>query len=169
MIATASMRIVWVALLAGGLGLLSGPALAQQPSAAALAMAKEIVKLKGAATLLDPMVPGVVERAKFTLMQTNPMLQKPLEEVAAILRKHFANRSAELFDNLAKLYAGRFTEAELKQVLAFYKSSAGQKVITQEPLIFEANVAQLNEWQQKFSQEVIARFRTEMRKRGHEL
>jgi hypothetical protein len=169
MIVPSSLALVRTALLAGALALWSGAALAQQPSAAALAIAKEIVLLKGASSILDPLVPGVVERVKFTLMQTSPMLQKPLEEVSALLRKQYANQVEQLHDNLAKIYASRFSEAELKQVLTFYKSPLGQKVMRQEPLIFEANMAQLNGWQEKFSTEVMARFRAEMRKRGHEL
>jgi hypothetical protein len=169
MIAISTTGLLRAAFLAWAFLVLSAPAQAQKPSANAIAIAKEIIILKGAATILDPMVPGVVERVKFTLMQTNPMLQKPLEDVSAFLRKQYANRAAQLHENLARLYAARFTEAELKQVLAFYKSAAGKKVISQEALIFEENIEQLKIWQEKFSEEVLARFRAEMRKRGHDI
>jgi hypothetical protein len=70
---------------------------------------------------------------------------------------------------MAKTYAQRFTEAELKAVLAFYKSTAGKKTIDEEPRVIEAYVAQLATWQDKFAEEILGRFRTEMKKRGHEL
>jgi hypothetical protein len=170
MIAIPSVGVFRTILLACALAVLAGPALAQKPpSASAIALAKEIVALKGSAAMLDPMVPGVIERVKFMHMQTNPMLQKPLNEVAVALRKEYAARTAELLNTLAKTYASHFTEAELKQVLAFYKTPAGKKVIAEEPRIFDDSMKQLKAWQDKFSQEVIARFRTEMRKRGHDL
>jgi hypothetical protein len=171
MVATPGAGVFRAALLACMLAAaISGPALAQKPpSANAIALAKEIVALKGSSAMLDPMVPGVIERVKFMHMQTNPMLQKPLNEVAAFLRKEYAARSAGLLNDLAKTYASHFTEAELKQVLAFYKTTAGKKVIAEEPRIFDDSMKQLKAWQDKFSQEVIARFRTEMRKRGHDL
>jgi hypothetical protein len=98
------------------------------------------------------------------------MLQKPLEEVSAALRKEYGKRAAtELANNLAKIYASRFTEAELKSVLAFYKSAAGKKVVDQEPRAFEEFVNYMKDWQDKFAEEILGRFRTEMKKRGHEL
>ncbi|MGH6769931.1 MAG: DUF2059 domain-containing protein [Xanthobacteraceae bacterium] len=170
MIATPYAGVFRAALLACILAGFSAPALAQKPpSANAIAIAKEIVILKGSSAMLDPMIPGVIERVKFMHMQTNPMLQKPLNEVALALRKEYAKRSADLLTGFAKTYASHFTEAELKQVLAFYKTPAGKKVIAEEPRIFDDSMKQLKAWQDKFSQEMIARFRTEMRKRGHDL
>ena len=67
-----------------------GSAQAQQPSAAAISMAKELIALKGAATMYDPVVRGVVEQAKNVLLRTNPMLSKELNEVTAKLHAEYA-------------------------------------------------------------------------------
>ena len=37
----------------------------------------------------------------------------------------------------AKLYAARFTEQELKDMVAFYKSPLGKKMIAQEPQVLD--------------------------------
>ena len=103
-----------------------GAAQAQQPSPNALAAAKELITVKGAAAIFDPVVPGVVEQAKRVLLQANPTLGKDLNEVALKLRTEYATRSAEILDDVAKLYAARFTEQELKDTLAFYKSPLGR-------------------------------------------
>jgi hypothetical protein len=145
------------------------PASAQQPSPAAVAMAREIVAIKGAAEVFNPIVAGVVEQAKIVLLQTNPMLDKPLAEVAARLRKEYAPRSAELRERVAVLYAARFTEAELKSILAFYKSPLGKKVIETEPQIVDQSMSDAQTWGEKLSEEVIAKFRVEMKKKGHDL
>jgi hypothetical protein len=63
----------------------------------------------------------------------------------------------------------RFTEQELKDVLAFYKSPVGRKVITQEPVILDQFGSNVEEWGNKLADEVIAKFRGEMRKRGKEI
>jgi uncharacterized protein len=169
MIGTSFAGAIRAGLLACALVAVSMPAHAQRPSANAISLARQIIDLKGSGSLLDPMVPGVIERVKYMLMQTNPMLQKALDEVALALRKQYASRTKGLLDNLAKLYASRFTEAELRQILAFYKSPAGKKVIVEEPQIFDENLRQLKDWQDKFADEILARFRAEMRKRGHDL
>ena len=108
------------------------PAHAQQPSANAIALAKEIIVAKGAATMYDPVVANLIERTKGALLQTNIMLSRELNEVAAKLRTELAPRSAELVNDAARLYAARFTEQELRNTLAFYKSPLGQKVIADE-------------------------------------
>ena len=78
------------------------PAHAQQkPSPAAVKIAREILDLKNAAALFEPMVPGVIERVKACCLQTNPTLRKDLDEVAANLRKVYAPRTAELLNEIA--------------------------------------------------------------------
>ena len=61
------------------------------------------------------------------LLQTNPMLQQDLNEVAATLRNGIAPRNELLKDELRELYAARFTEAGAQGVLAFYKSTERQE------------------------------------------
>ena len=48
-------------------------------------------------------------------------------------------------------------------------SPIGKKVIDQEPLVLEEAMAGLKGWQEKFAEEVLGRFRVEMKKRGHDL
>ena len=69
----------------------------------------------------------------------------------------------------AKLYAARFTEQELKDALAFYKSPLGKKVITEEPAILNQSMDNVDAWGGKFANEVMAKFRAEMKKKGHDL
>ena len=148
------------------------PAAEQQPpepSASAVKMAREIIELKGTVTLLSPLVGGVIERIRSLHLQTNPGLRKDLDESAAVLRKQFAPRSAELAQDVSKHYASAFTEAELKEIVAFYRTATGKKVIAVEPVIFEDAMQGLKDWQEGFAEEVLAAFRTEMKKRGHSL
>ena len=145
------------------------PAAAQQPSPAALATAKEIVTVKGADALWRPVVRGVVERAKGMFMQSNPMLGKDLNEVAAKLFTEYNPRTVELLNDAAKIYATRFTEQELKDLLAFYKSPLGKKMLTEDPAILDQNMKDAQAWADKLSNEIISRMRAEMRKRGHEI
>ena len=152
-----------------GLVLSSTAVSAQQPSPAAMGAAKEIVAIKGAKTIYEPLIVGIIEKAKGMFLQTNPMLSKDLNEVAGKLRADFVPRSAELMTETARLYASRFTEQELKDLLAFYKSALGRKLLVEEPAIGDQNMRSMASWADKVSDEVIAKMRAEMRKRGHEI
>jgi hypothetical protein len=169
MIATMTSRFATLAALLLVCNLLAGPAHAQPATAAALAAAKELVELKGAAQMFDPIVTGVVEQTKGALLQTNPQLTKDLNDVGNQLRGEFALRRNEIIDAAAKAYAGRFSEAELKDVVAFYKTAAGKKMLAQEPLVLDETFGFVQQWQGRFSEEVMSRFRAEMKKKGHNL
>jgi hypothetical protein len=146
-----------------------GAAVAQQPSATAVATAKELITVKGAVALYEPLVRGVIETAKGVFLQTNPNLSKDLNEVAAKLRTDYAPRGAEVMNDVAKLYASRFTEQELKDALAFYKSPLGRKISNEEPKVLDEGFHRTQQWANKFSEEVMGRMRAEMKKKGYDL
>ena len=146
-----------------------GAAAAVEPSKTAIATAKEVITAKGANSLYSPLVSGVIERTKIVLLQSNPMLGKDLNEVAAKLHTDYAPRSAELLNEVAKLYASRFTEQELKDTLNFYKSPLGRKLVVEEPNILDQSMKTAQTWAENLSQEIIAKMRAEMKKRGHDI
>jgi hypothetical protein len=150
----------------GDIALGQGPA---APSAAAIAAAKELVSLKGGATMFDPLVPGVIESAKNSLVPTNPQLQQQLNDVAAQLRKEFDPKRAEILNEVAKVYAQRFTEPELKEIVAFYKTPIGKKMSIEEPIALDQSLKVAQAWATRFSDEVLERFRAEMKKKGYNL
>jgi hypothetical protein len=155
-----------------GVAIILGSSIAaaqQQPSPAALATAKELVTIKGVQGVYEPLIRGVVEKARLVFLQTNPMLSKDLNEVAAKLRNDLNSRSAEGLSETARLYAMHFNEQELKDVLAFYKSPLGRKMLAQEPLIADESMRSAATWAEKLSEEVMNKMRAEMKKRGHEI
>jgi uncharacterized protein len=159
----------WLFALGLAFALGAGAAAAQQPSAAAIATAKEVITAKGAGALYSPLVSGVIERTKTVLLQTNPMLGKDLNEIATKLHAEYAPRSAEILTEVAKLYASHFTEQELKDTLTFYKSPLGRKLLTEEPAFLDQSMKTAQTWAEALSQEVIAKMRGEMKKRGHDI
>ncbi len=162
-------RFAGAVLLLCGSMFAAGSASAQQPTPAAVSMAKEIMDAKGSFTMFEPIVPGVIESAKNVLLQQSPNLQKDLNDVAAALRTQLAPRTAELKDEIAKIYAARFTEAELKDALTFFKSPIGQKLLLEEPRFVEASLTRAQDWANRLSEDVMGRIRAEMKKKGHNL
>src|SRR6202035_516949 len=128
-------RILSAAGLAFGLALTGAPAGAQQQppplkdaSPAAIAAAKEILTMKKASA-----VPNIVQQTKDGLLQSNLNYQKDLNEVAVIVAQKFAGHEQEIGEGMAKVYANEFTEQELKDLVTFYKSPLGQKLLVSEP------------------------------------
>jgi hypothetical protein len=163
--------------LALGLALASVPAGAQQQqppplkqaSPAAIAAAKEILTMKNASAMYANAVPNIVQQTKDSLLGSNLNYQKDLNEVAVIVAQKLAGREKEIGEGMAKVYASEFSEQELKDLVTFYKSPLGQKLLTTEPRAIQFSMSYMNQWAQQFSEAVNGEFRAEMRKRGKEI
>ena len=169
-------RYAIAALIVFALGGTVGRAAAQgaapntaQPSPAAVLLAKQILETKHAGVIFDPLIRGVVIKTRDFFMQTNFMWGKDLNQVADDLIKQYSSRSGELMNDAASIYASHFAEPELKQLLTFYLSPLGQKVIAEEPKAADETMALAGSWADNLSEEVITKMRAEMKKRGHDL
>jgi uncharacterized protein len=173
-------RILSAAGLAVGLALAAVPAGAQQKNApaaaplkpaspAAIAAAKEILTMKNVAAMYANAVPGLVEQTKNTLMQSNLNYQKDLNEVAIVVARNLAGREKEIGEGMAQVYANEFSEQELKDLVNFFKSPLGQKLLSSEPRAIQSSMAYMNQWAQSFSEVINGQFRAEMKKRGKDI
>jgi hypothetical protein len=149
--------------------LIVGAAVAQQPSPAAVTAARELISVEGGDKMFEGTVPGIIAQTEGMIMQMNPALAKDLDEVGVQLMTEFAPRRAQLLNDIAVLYAQRFTEQELKDAIAFYKSPLGRKLTSEKPALLDASAARANEWARGLSEEIMKRFSQEMRKKGHNL
>ena len=162
-------RLLLAAVLAAACLACAGVARAQAPTAGAIAAAKDLVVAKGGTAMFEPLIPGVIESAKNSFVPTNPQLVPQLNQVAAELRKEYDPRKAEILDEVATIYAAHFTEQELKDLLAFYRTALGRKLLAQEPLALDESLRAAQAWAVRFSDEVIDRFKVEMKKKGYNL
>jgi hypothetical protein len=138
-------------------------------TAAAMVAAREILVLKTANQMYAGAVPGLVEKTKNVLLQNNLNYQKDLNEVAVIVAQKLAGREKEIGEGMAAYYTQAFTEQELKDLVTFYKSPLGQKLLTAEPAAINLSLAYMNNWAQQFAEIINGEFRAEMRKRGKEI
>ena len=70
---------------------------------------------------------------------------------------------------MAKIYANEFTEQELKDLVTFYKSPLGQKLLASEPRAIQFSMSYMNQWAQNFAETVNGQFRGRDEKRGKEI
>jgi hypothetical protein len=161
-------RALCAAVIAGAL-VASGPVLAAPPTPAAMQAAGKIAELTGATKVFSSLIPGVVEQSKLLFLQQNPGLDKDLNEIAAKMRADLAPRLSELNDHVAQVYAQRFTEQELQQLLAFYQSPIGKKMVAEQATVVNSSLHYAQDWANKLSDEVTAKMREELKKKGHAL
>ncbi|MFD1331490.1 DUF2059 domain-containing protein [Methylopila musalis] len=156
---------------AAGLALALIPAagFAQQANNPKLSLAREVIAVSGAAASFDGIAPIFLDEAKRTFLRTRPELSKDFDEVIKTLLPEFEQRREKLLDDVASVYASRFSEDELKEIKAFYETGTGKKLVSTLPGVLQESYEKTNAWSRQMSQDVIKRLREEMRKRGHEI
>ncbi len=174
-------RILPAAGFALGLALaVAAPASAQQAAPApapslkpatptCMAAAKEILTMKNAPAMYANAVPNIVQQTKEQLMASNLNYQKDLNEVAVIIAQKLAGKEKEIGEGMAQIYCNEFSEKELTDLVAFYKSPLGQKLLAAEPRAIQFSMSYMNGWAQNFAEGVNGEFRAEMRKRGKQI
>jgi hypothetical protein len=148
----------------------AAPAPAPQPlkqaTPAAMAAAKELLAMKNASAMYQAAVPNIVEQTKNALIQQNLNYQKDLGELAPIVAQKLAGREKEIGEGMAQIYANEFSEQELKDLVTFYKTPLGQKLLSTEPRAIQFSMSYMNQWALVFAGTVNETFREEMKKRN---
>jgi len=137
------------------------------PTASAVQIAREVVEASGATRSFAGVVPNILGQSLSVFVQQNPDLTKDLTESVKAIAPTFEKRAGEISDIVARVYATRFTEPELKELLTFYRSAVGKKFVSVLPSVLEESFVKTQEWGGKISEEIVINLRAEMKKRGH--
>ncbi|WP_428029483.1 DUF2059 domain-containing protein [Ancylobacter sp.] len=137
-----------------------------EPNAEQMKLANELLVANGEASSFDAVIPNVVEQTAAGFVQANPDLIRDLREVAKQLSAQYESRRTEIVQILAKIYATQFTTQELKDLLAFYRSPAGEKLVAKREELLKVGFSSIQAWSATFAREMDGRVREEMKKRG---
>ncbi len=133
-----------------------------------LALAREVMLSSGIARSFDSIIPTMAEQIRKNAV-TRPELAKDLDEVLKSLDPEMDLQKQRLINIAARIYAKRLSEAELKDIVAFFRSPAGKRYVETQPQILDDMVGAMQDWTQEVSEYIMVRTRAEMGKRGHQL
>jgi hypothetical protein len=155
-----------------GLALLAGAAVAQvppaQPSANHMALATEVAMNSGLTRSFDSVTAPLLDDLR-QMQVARPEIKKDLEEVVEILKPEMEMQKKRMVTATARSFATHMTEAELRDIVAFFKSPAGRKYVEKQPPVFEDIMREMQTWSQEVEEYVLVRAKAEMQKRGHSL
>ena len=109
----------------------------------------------------------LADQTKALFLRSDPSAVKDVTEVVNAVALDLAKRRPELDRELEKVWAARFSEDELKQIAAFYRSPVGQKFGQNMGLIIQDSMRSANIWRDALSTEILTKSRDELNKRGH--
>jgi uncharacterized protein len=164
--------------------LIAGPAAAQQrpPATPApqparqnqqftpshLAAARDVAIGSGITRSFDAIAPQFYDQIKQNAL-TRPEIGKDLDQVLEALKPEMEMQKQQMVATAARIFATRMSEAELKDVVAFFKSPSGVKYVQAQPLVLDDLVVEMERWTQGVADYLMVRTRAEMGKRGHQL
>lgn len=139
---------------------------AQKPAEASLTAARQLIVATGASKQFEAVVPMMVKQLEPILLQMAPGKEAEIKEITGLIVQRFAERKSEMMEIIAKIYASKLSEEEMKDLSAFFSKGAGAVFISKQPEILTESMAAGQEWGQKIGVEIEQQIRDELKKRG---
>jgi hypothetical protein len=175
-------KLIAVLLIAGVMAIpRAAPAGAQEstPPAAApsadgvepdrLAAARDLLQATNTEAQFATVIPMMFSQLKQSIPPSGPKMQEELDQVFDEVQKQFIERRREVLDQIAILYARKFSAEEMKTLADFYRSPIAQKFVTAIPELTADAMKIGNVWGRQIAMDAERKVRDEMRRRGFDL
>jgi len=134
---------------------------------AAVKVARELMNLtdvtKNLELIADAMGPSIIEMLKRDRADIpDDVIAKFMVEFRAEMQKGLP----QLIEMYARVYAQRFTLAELQETVKFYESPLGKKFIRETPLILKETLPLAEQWGQKVGEQAAINAINTLRAQG---
>jgi hypothetical protein len=131
---------------------------------------QHMLQLTGALSIVKQTVDLMLPRVTASFKKINPNIpEKIWTEAQDVARVEIQLAVPELEEPLIAIYDANFTGEEIKQLLAFYESPVGRKIVSQQPAMLQQIFAVSQVWGQKISERVAARIRAHAKQKGYDL
>jgi uncharacterized protein len=122
--------------------------------------------VQNATTVIDRMLPQMID----VIRKSNPEIpQTVLDALEADGKDEFHKAIPELIEPIIAIYDSNYSAEEVRQLLAFYESPIGRKLIQQMPQIMQQSLALGASWGQSIGERVADRMRVSAKQKGYDL
>ncbi len=109
---------------------------------------KKLMNVSGSASMVDQIVDAMIPQYK----QAIPTVPAAYWDRAALKMKA---AGPDLINELVPIYDRYFTESEIKDLIKFYESPVGKKMVLNQPLILKDSMTVGQNWGMKIGQEIV--------------
>jgi hypothetical protein len=163
------LSFAWIAAPLALALLLTAPVQAQSPGADSEAAAKELVATIKVGDQFKALLPIIFQQLKPAIVQNRANVERDYDALVPILQDRMMTRLSELESSIVAVYAGNFSAAELRDLIAFYKTPTGQKLLEKTPLIAQQTLALGRKFGEVAGVEAQHEMVDELRKKGHSI
>jgi len=155
------------AALAFGLAVgFSGAASAQEVSPEHLAAARSAVDAAKTFKGFDNLLPLLAQQTQNRLIRLRPDQHQVISQVVDNQSLELAARRVDLDNDVARIMAKYFTEQELNEIAAFYKTTAGAKLAELLPKASSEALQAVKGWSDRVGEELYEKSVEQLKKQG---
>nr|WP_321444889.1 DUF2059 domain-containing protein [uncultured Cohaesibacter sp.] len=145
------------------------PAFAQDANAkdTHLQAAIDVVEQAGTMPEFEKQLDLIVKNSKIWLVRQNPNAEKDIYEVVDKIAENYKGDRKTMVANAAVAWARYLKEDELKDVLAFFKTDAGQKFASYQPRILGEMIGNIQAYSKERTQVIVAEAIKELNAKGY--
>ena len=145
---------------------LSLPAVAQELAPEHLALARKYVDLTDKQSVYETTVVQTAIDTTRQILKQNPQIADKVNTAVGTVVKTYKPRKSELLDQIARIYAQQFSMEELQQIVNFYSSDVGQKLVTSNVVINRQLQQVMQIFQTNLNTEFFSKVKSELKKSG---
>ena len=149
-----------------------GAPLAAAPPATAQQTTKEqdirtLIELSGASRITTQMVNAMMPQMRDLILKMRPDISKQhLDMLLDEFTQVFSESAPKFIETIIPLYEQRFSQKEIRDVIAFYRTPTGQKMLAELPGLMSDGMRIGQQWGQAVAQVAVQRIETRIKELG---
>ena len=159
-------RVVAVVMLITGLQIHDAAAMDTEKHANIEALLTDTGMLTNMSRMIDLLIPQIMG----SLKKENPKIPDAVwDEFTGMCTEEMKRSLPELEEPVIAIYDANFSADEIKQLVVFYQSPVGRKIVIQLPQLMQQSVAMGQSWGQQAGAHAIERIRAAAKQKGYDL
>jgi len=134
-----------------------------------LALAKKYVQMTDTSHLYERVIVDTSKKAMDLMVQQNPEIAASIATAAKDVATSYFDGTNELHDSFARIYAVRFTVEELNEIISFYETPVGAKLLANNQAVGANLEAAAGIWKSNLETEIAIKLRTLLKERGFDI
>jgi hypothetical protein len=130
------------------------------------ALLKDTGMLANMSRLIDLLVPQIMGSLK---KENQKIPDAVWDEFTGICTEEMKQSLPELEEPVITIYDDNFSADEIKQLVAFYESPVGRKIVIQLPQVMQQSVTMGQSWGQQVGARAVERIRAKAKQKGYDL
>jgi hypothetical protein len=132
-----------------------------------VAAARQLIQVMRATDQFKALLPTIIQGLKPAVVQGRPEVEKDFDAIMPIIINGATQHISELADKLADVYARNFSVDEIHDLIAFYRTPTGQKLLDRQSIVARESMTAGQQFGQALVLDLREQMTEELRKREH--